>query len=160
MKWPHFLYYLFSWSCLSNSLKSKQWKLNVYKLQSIAETSEKIIQRCQEFPPVCRFLFWPNFVRHHTFVAELPLNGKWYLLHISFDFLTQVLMFLQICRGFCRCKNQKFQVWPLFQRDILPLSFKLIWSSSVYKIQGTYVHACMQFHDFAIRASTQSHKVA
>ena len=75
---------LFILLILFNSLKSKQWKLNVYKLQSIAETTEKIIQRCQEFPPVCRFLCWPNLVRHHTFVAELPLNGRWYLCNTNF----------------------------------------------------------------------------
>ena len=125
---------LFILLILFNSLKSKQWKLNVYKLQSIAETTEKIIQRCQEFPLVDRFSFWPILVRHHTFVAELPIDEKKLcLLHIYFDFLTQVLKFLQICRGFCRCKNQKSQLWPLFQRDILPSSFKLIFFACSFK---------------------------
>ena len=78
---------LFILLILFNSLKSKQWKLNVYKLQSIAETTEKIIQSCQEFPLVDRFSFWPILVRHHTFVAELPIDKKkyaYYIFHLIF----------------------------------------------------------------------------
>ena len=58
---------------LLNLLKSKQGKLNVYKLQSIAKTTEKIIQSWQECLLVFSFLNRPIIDRRRTFVAELPL---------------------------------------------------------------------------------------
>ena len=61
---------------LLNLLKSKQGKLNVYKLQSIAKTTEKIIHRWQECLLVVSFLSGPIIDRRRTFVAELPLSVK------------------------------------------------------------------------------------
>ena len=61
---------------LLNLLKSKQGKLNVYKLQSIAKTTEKIIQSWQESLPVFSCLDRPIIDRRRTFVAELPLSVK------------------------------------------------------------------------------------
>ena len=58
---------------LLNWLKSKQGKLDVYKLQSIAKTTKKITQSWQECLLFFSFLNRPIIDRRRTFVAELPL---------------------------------------------------------------------------------------